>query len=122
MNNYNQKWVLLAILSSCTGSNNNYKKNFLTENDIKETLSKNELKLNYLINDKNKEYFISSLLESDYKFNIVFDDDGKKLRDRLTESNLSFFCNSFLSPNGTKKIVLEFFFAKNFKDSTSRWS
>lgn len=87
---------LLAILSSCTGSNNNYKKNFLTENDIKETLSKNELKLNYLINDKNKEYFISSLLESDYKFNIVFDDDGKKLRDRLTESNLSFFCNSFL--------------------------
>jgi hypothetical protein len=44
----------------------------------------------------NKEYFISSLLESDYKFNIVFDDNGKKLRDKLTESNLSFFCNSFL--------------------------
>jgi len=87
---------LLAILSSCAGSNNNYNKNFLTENDIRETLIKNELKLNYLINDKNKEYFISSLLESGYKFNIVFDGDGKKLRDKLTESNLSFFCNSFL--------------------------
>jgi len=87
---------LLAILSSCTGSNNNFKKNFLTENDIRETLNKNELKLNYLINDKNKEYFISSLLESGYKFNIVFDGDGKKLIDKLTESNLSFFCNSFL--------------------------
>ena len=49
-----------------------------------------------MINDKNKEYFISSLLESDYKFNIVFDENGKKLKDRLTESNLSFFCNSFL--------------------------
>jgi hypothetical protein len=87
---------LLAILSSCAGSNNNFKKNFLTENDIRETLRENELKLNYLINDKNKEYFVSSLLESGYKFNIVFDGDGKKLRDRLTESNLSFFCNSFL--------------------------
>ena len=87
---------LLAVLSSCAGSNNDFKKNFLTENDIRETLSKTELKLNYLINDKNKEYFISSLLESDYKFNIVFDENGKKLKDRLTESNLSFFCNSFL--------------------------
>jgi hypothetical protein len=86
---------LLAILSSCAGSNN-FKKNFLTENDIRETLGKNELKLNYLINDENKEYFISSLLESGYKFNIVFGDDGRILRDRLTESNLSFFCNSFL--------------------------
>jgi len=87
---------LLAVLSSCSGSNNNFKKNFLTENDIRETLSETELKLNYLINDKNKEYFISSLLESDYKFNIVFNENGKKLKDRLTESNLSFFCNSFL--------------------------
>ena len=87
---------LLAILSSCAGSNNNLKKNFLTENDIRETLSKNELKLNYLINDKNKEYFISSLLESSYRFNIIFDNNGKKLRNKLTESNLSFFCNSFL--------------------------
>ena len=87
---------LLAILSSCAGSNNNFKKNFLTENDIKETLSKNELKLNYLINDNNKEYFISSLLESGYKFNIIFNDNGKKLRDKLTESKLLFFCNSFL--------------------------
>ena len=87
---------LLAVLSSCAGSNNNFKKNFLTENDIREILSKTELKLNYLINDKNKEYFISSLLESEYKFNIVFDENGKKLKDRLTESNLSFFCNSFL--------------------------
>jgi len=87
---------LLAILSSCAGSNNNLKKNFLTENDIREILSKNELELNYLINDKNKEYFISSLLESGYRFNIVFDNNGKKLRDKLTESNLSFFCNSFL--------------------------
>ena len=87
---------LLAVLSSCAGSNNNFKKNFLTEDDIRETLSKTELKLNYLINDKNKEYFISSLLESGYKFNIVFDENGKKLKDRLTESNLSFFCNSFL--------------------------
>jgi len=86
---------LLAVLSSCAGSNN-FKKNFLTEDDIRETLSKAELKLNYLINDKNKEYFISSLLESGYKFNIVFDDNGKKFRDKLTESNLSFFCNSFL--------------------------
>ena len=86
----------LVILSSCAGSNNTYKKNFLTENDIRETLSKNELKLNYLINDKNKEYFISALLKSGYKFNIAFDNNGKKLRDRLTESNLSFFCNSFL--------------------------
>ena len=87
---------LLAILSSCSGSNNNFKKNFLSEKDIRETLIKNELKLNYLINDKNKEYFISSLLESGYEFNIVFDGDGKKLRDKLIESNLSFFCNSFL--------------------------
>jgi len=87
---------LLAILSSCSGSNNNFKKNFLSENDIRETLIKNELKLNYLINDKNKEYFISSLLESGYEFNIIFDGDGKKLRDKLIESNLSFFCNSFL--------------------------
>ena len=87
---------LLAVLSSCAGSSNNFKKNFLTENDIRETLSKTELRLNYLMNDKNKEYFISSLLESDYKFNIVFDENGKKLKDRLTESNLSFFCNSFL--------------------------
>lgn len=87
---------LLAILSSCAGSNNNFKKNFLTENDIRETINNNELKLNYSINNKNKEYFISSLLESGYKFNIVFDDDEKKLSDRLTESNLSFFCNSFL--------------------------
>ena len=87
---------LLAVVSSCAGSNNNFKKNFLTEDDIRETLSKTELKLNFLMNDKNKEYFISSLLESDYKFNIVFDENGKKLRDKLTESNLSFFCNSFL--------------------------
>jgi hypothetical protein len=87
---------LLAVLSSCAGSNNNFKKNFLTEDDIRETLSKTELKLNYLINDKNKEYFISSLLESGYKFNIVFDENGKKFIDKLTESNLSFFCNSFL--------------------------
>ena len=86
---------LLAALTSCAGSSN-FKKNFLTENDIIENLNENELKLNYLINDKNKEYFISSLLESGYKFNIVFDDDGKKLKDKLTESNLSFFCNSFL--------------------------
>jgi hypothetical protein len=88
--------LLLAILSSCAGSNNNLKKNFLAEGDIKETLNKTELKLNYSINDKNKEYFISSLLESDYKFNVVFDENGKKLKDRLTESNLSFFCKSFL--------------------------
>ena len=38
-----------------------------------------------MINDKNKEYLISSLLESGYKFNIVFDENGKKLRDKLTE-------------------------------------
>ena len=87
---------LLAVLSSCAGSNNNFKKNFLTENDIKKSLSETELKLNYLINDRNKEYFISSLLESDYKFNIVFDENGKKLQDRLTASYLSFFCKSFL--------------------------
>ena len=48
--------LLLAILSSCAGSNNNFKKNFLTENDIRETLSKNELKINYLLNDKNKKH------------------------------------------------------------------
>jgi hypothetical protein len=87
---------LLAVLSSCAVSSNDFKKNFLTEDDIRETLSKTELKLNYLINDKNKEYFISSLLESGYKFNIVFDENGKKFIDKLTESNLSFFCNSFL--------------------------
>ena len=40
---------LLAVLSSCVGSNNNFKKNFLTENDIKKSLSETELKLNYLI-------------------------------------------------------------------------
>ena len=38
---------LLAVVSSCAGSNNNFKKNFLTENDIRETLSRTELKLNY---------------------------------------------------------------------------
>jgi hypothetical protein len=87
---------LLAVLSSCAVSSNDFKKNFLTEDDIRETLSKTELKLNFLMNDKNKEYFISSLLESGYKFNIVFDENGKKFIDKLTESNLSFFCNSFL--------------------------
>jgi hypothetical protein len=87
---------LLAILSGCSGSNNNFKKNFITESDIKETLSKNELKLNYLINNKNKEYFISLLLESGYEFDIIFDGSGKKIEDRLSKSNLSFFCNSFL--------------------------
>ena len=36
---------LLAVLSSCAGSNNNFKKNFLTENDIRETLSKDRIKI-----------------------------------------------------------------------------
>ena len=40
--------------------------------------------------------FVHKYLYWCYKFNIVFDDNGKKLRDKLTESNLSFFCNSFL--------------------------
>ena len=90
-------FFLLAIISSCSSNPNNLKKNYITENDISERLNKNELKLNYEVNDKNKDYLISALLSSGYKFNIVFDSNGKRLVNKLTESKLLFFCNSFLN-------------------------
>jgi len=88
--------VLISVISGCTTTSPNIEKRFVAIEDVSRLLNNKKLTLNYSVNNKNKEYFISALLKEEYEFEIEFSDDGKKLNNNLLDSNLSFFCNSYI--------------------------
>ena len=88
--------VLITVISGCTTTLPNDTRDFVDINDISMVLETNKLNLNYSLINENKEYFISALLKEDYQFDVEFNKNGKKLNSNLLESNLSFFCNSYI--------------------------
>jgi len=95
--------ILMIVISGCAAPNKDLSKKLVYENEISKEISENNLILRYSMNDKNKEYLISSLLKKDYAFDVVFsNDEYSKIDDILIESNLSFFCNSFLADQKNK--------------------
>ena len=88
--------VLITVISGCTTTLPDDTKDFVDINDISMVLEANKLNLNYSLSNENKEYFISALLKEDYQFDVEFNKNGKKLNSNLLESNLSFFCNSYI--------------------------
>ena len=81
------------------------------------TLNKKKLRSVPLINanfdtgKKNKEYIIESVLRRGNKFNITFDSKGRSISDGLLDSNLLFFCSSYLQDQ--KDIIEDHIFKKN---------
>ena len=81
------------------------------------TLNKKKLRSVPLINanfdtgKKNKEYIIESVLRRSNKFNITFDSKGRNISDGLLDSNLLFFCSSYLQDQ--KDIIEDHIFKKN---------
>ena len=88
--------VLISVISGCTTTQTTDNKNFIDINDISKVLNTNKLTLNYSLSNENKEYFISALLNKEYEYDVSFNKDGKKLNNNLLDSNLSFFCNSYI--------------------------
>ena len=87
--------VLISVISGCTTTTVD-NKNFIDVNDISRVLNANKLRLNYSLSNVNKEYFISALLNKEFEFDVKFDKNGRKLNNNLLDSNLSFFCNSYI--------------------------
>ena len=88
--------VLISVISGCTTTQTTDNKNFIDINDISKILNTNKLILNYSLSNENKEYFISALLNKEYEYDVSFNKDGRKLNNNLLDSNLSFFCNSYI--------------------------
>jgi len=88
--------VLISVISGCTTTSLDVEKSYVDIDDVSRILNNNKLALNYSVNNKNKEYFISALLKEEYEFDIEFNDNGKKLNNNLLDSKLSFFCNSYI--------------------------
>jgi len=88
--------VLISVISGCTTTQTTDNKNFIDINDISKVLNTNKLTLNYSLSNENKEYFISALLNKEYEYDVSFNKDGRKLNNNLLDSNLSFFCNSYI--------------------------
>jgi hypothetical protein len=86
---------LISVISGCTTTTVD-NKNFIDVNDISRVLNANKLRLNYSLSNVNKEYFISALLNKEFEFDVKFDKNGRKLNNNLLDSNLSFFCNSYI--------------------------
>ena len=82
--------VLISVISGCTTTTVDNK------NFISRVLNANKLRLNYSLSNVNKEYFISALLNKEFEFDVKFDKNGRKLNNNLLDSNLSFFCNSYI--------------------------
>ena len=87
--------VLISVISGCTTTTVD-NKNFIDVNDISRVLNANKLRLNYSLSNVNKEYFMSALLNKEFEFDVKFDKNGRKLNNNLLDSNLSFFCNSYI--------------------------
>jgi hypothetical protein len=87
---------LISVISGCTTTSATNNKNFIDINDISKVLNTNKLTLNYSLSNENKEYFISALLNKEYEYDVSFNKDGRKLNNNLLDSNLSFFCNSYI--------------------------
>ncbi len=100
--------------------------NFIKNGQIKDqyvkqiqliVLNKNKLQsvqsinVTYKTSKKNKEHIIESVLKRNSKFNITFDLNGKDINDKLLESNLLFFCNSYLLDQ--KNIIEDHIFKKS---------
>ena len=78
--------------------------------------------------DKNKEIILEKMLEEDFDFSASFNiEDSYKLNDNIINSNLKYFCNSFIqdqnkyleslifnsSQNNSKKILI--IYSKNYE-------
>ena len=94
--------VLISVISGCTTTSSANNKNFIDINDISKVLNTNKLTLNYSLSNENKEYFISALLNKEYAFDVKFGKDGRKLNNNLLDSNLVFFCNSYIEDQRSK--------------------
>ena len=72
-------------------------------NDIEKLLNaqkihSSNLKLKIRTSEKNKEMLIESLIEEDALFNISFEGDGLyEISDNVLDSNLKFYCKSFIA-------------------------
>lgn len=66
---------------------------------------------NYSTSKKNKEYIIESVLKNGNRFNISFDSKGRNINNILLDSNLLFFCNSYLQDQ--KNIIEDHIFKQN---------
>tara|TARA_Y100000739_G_scaffold168956_1_gene146854 strand:- start:2114 stop:3244 length:1131 start_codon:yes stop_codon:yes gene_type:complete len=72
-------------------------------NDIEKLLNaqkihSSNLKLKISTSEKNKEMLIESLIEEDTLFNISFEGDGLyEISDNVLDSNLKFYCKSFIA-------------------------
>ena len=96
--------VLISVISGCTTTTVD-NKNFIDVNDISRVLNANKLRLNYSLSNVNKEYFISALLNKEFEFDVKFDKNGRKLNNNLLDSNLSFFCNSYIEDQRSSRCV-----------------
>jgi hypothetical protein len=108
--------VLISVISSCTTTTSVDNKNFIDINDISKVLNANKLTLNYSLSSKNKEYFISALLNKEYEFDVKFHKNGRKLNSNLLNSNLLFFCNSYIEDQRSKLNLSLYNDVDNHKD------
>jgi hypothetical protein len=108
--------VLISVISSCTTTTSVDNKNFIDINDISKVLNANKLTLNYSLSSENKEYFISALLNKEYEFDVKFHKNGRKLNSNLLNSNLLFFCNSYIEDQRSKLNLSLYNDVDNHKD------
>ena len=95
--------------------NNEIKKSYIkkVENMLKnnEKMSLNKLQLSIVASERNKEIILETLLENNSFFSIVMNEnDATFIEDNVLNSNLKFYCNSFIKEQENileKKIFVE---------------
>ena len=95
--------------------NNEIKKSYIkkVENMLKNNkkMSLNKLQLSIVASERNKEIILETLLENNSFFSIVMNEnDATFIEDNVLDSNLKFYCNSFIKEQENileKKIFVE---------------
>lgn len=100
--------------------NNEIKKSYIkkVENMLKNNkkMSLNKLQLSIVASERNKEIILETLLENNSFFSIVMNEnDATFIEDNVLNSNLKFYCNSFIKEQENileKKIFVDFDYKK----------
>ena len=110
--------------------NNEIKKSYIkkVENMLKNNkkMSLNKLQLSIVASERNKEIILETLLENNSFFSIVMNEnDATFIEDNVLNSNLKFYCNSFIKEQENileKKIFVDSDYKKIFIIYSDRFS
>ena len=110
--------------------NNEIKKSYIkkVENMLKNNkkMSLNKLQLSIVASERNKEIILETLLENNSFFSIVMNEnDATFIEDNVLNSNLKFYCNSFIKEQESileKKIFADYDYKKTLIIYSDRFS